>query len=1178
MAENRSHRGEMPFLDHLEELRWRILWSLLAVCVGVVIGFVIVQHYNVLGLIKRPIVPYLPDGRLYVTRPTDAFLITLKLAALVGLVLAAPIIIWQIWLFLSPALYQREKKFIIPTMAAGLILFTVGITIAYLWVLPAALRMLITFQRSDLQPIFTAEEYFSFATQVIFAFGAMFELPLVIVLLAVFGLVNPAFFQRHRPIALVIAAIAAAFLTPPDAFSMLMLLAPLMALYEGGIIVARMIWKRRAAQTIGAVIVAFFLLVPGHAWAQQPRPALPKRPTAGQVQRLPSDSLPAPPHDTTGGPLDTATARKLGLPTAPSRSFPAPDSVMQALLALPGFNPIRYAADSLVLHADSQSIDLVGHALVKQDVSTLEADTVQFAQRDCRLAASGIPALFNQGTVLVGNRMHYNTCEQYGVVDEALTSFNQSGVDWFLRGGLRVDSASTRIYAGGGDVTSCDLPEPHYHFQAGKVKWVTNTILVARPAVLYVRDVPVLWLPFMFQDMHPGRKSGILVPHFGINDLVRPNRGYRRHITNVGYYFALSDYVGAEFWLDWYAGNYYSLNGEVRYKWRNRFLSGGLSVTRIYENGVNGAPGGRSLRLRWGHQQSFDMNTTLNASVDYATSASVVERNAVDPMLATATLASNINFTKRFSWGSFALGASRRQDLTNGSATQTLPSIALTPSAIRISNLISWSPSFSFTNQRQMHQPGATYLVPPVLGDTALPYDTLFGESRNTSLQIGTPVTIGQWTWQNSFSVTDQISNQRDVVRLVDPANPSDSTTLTYGQTFSTGIDWNTGISLPTLFPGSWKLQPTLGIQNTTGGPFIVRNRNTGGAFVHQGKRFSLGASLSPTFFGFFPGIGPLARIRHSITPLIRWNFAPSATVPEAYARAIAPAGQTPVLTSPTQQSVSIGLSQVIEGKFRPAPGDTTGGRNARKLKILSIQTSPITYDFEQAKEPGHTGWQTQTLTNSFQSDLLPGFSLTLQHNLWDGQVGTDSAKFSPFLSNVSARFSISQSTLEDLLGLFTGSAPTHETPTGPAPDTTTQRDLIPQTPGTSLNDLDRGTTRASAHQPFTASFTYDDQRTRPGSTPSVVQLPAQLNNRTLGVSFSFDPTRNWSLSWSTQYNLTTKQFGQHIVRLERNLHRWKATFQFLKSPNGNFAFNFFISLLDEPDIRFQYQQQTLQQ
>ena len=125
MSKKSRARGEMPFLDHLEELRWRILWSLLALIVGTVIGFLVVQHFEVLQLLKKPIAPFLPEGKLFITRPTDAFIITLKMAVMVGVVLAAPIVGWQIWAFLSPALYDRERRFVIPALFAGLVLFAI---------------------------------------------------------------------------------------------------------------------------------------------------------------------------------------------------------------------------------------------------------------------------------------------------------------------------------------------------------------------------------------------------------------------------------------------------------------------------------------------------------------------------------------------------------------------------------------------------------------------------------------------------------------------------------------------------------------------------------------------------------------------------------------------------------------------------------------------------------------------------------------------------------------------------------------------------------------------------------------------------------------------------------------------------------------------------------------------
>jgi len=357
----------------------------------------------------------------------------------------------------------------------------------------------------------------------------------------------------------------------------------------------------------------------------------------------------------------------------------------------------------------------------------------------------------------------------------------------------------------------------------------------------------------------------------------------------------------------------------------------------------------------------------------------------------------------------------------------------------------------------------------------------------------------------------------------------------------------------------------------------MIRNRNTNGAFVRQGKRLSFGASLSPSFFGFFPGFGPLSRIRHKISPSARWSFAPAATVPEAYARAVAPAGSVAELRSPVQNQLSVGLTQNFEGKLKPTAGDTaTDPRDARKVKLLSISTSDILYDFEQAKQPGRTGWQTDALSNQFTSDLLPGFSLSTSHDLWIGLVGTDSARFKPFLNRVSARFTISERTITSFVGMISGRGPSPSADDDREPlDTAVTTGLIPGPSGDRFQDYDRRPTRGSGRRPFSMSVTYDDLRTRPEDLATASPLTS-TGNRTVGLSIGFDPTENWAVSWSTQYNLTKGEFGQHTVRLERDLHRWRATFQFLKSPNGNFAFNFFISLLDQPDIKLNYDQQTV--
>jgi hypothetical protein len=947
-----------------------------------------------------------------------------------------------------------------------------------------------------------------------------------------------------------------------------------------------------ALRTLGISAHAVLLIVSAAAGAgAQERPTRPERPDS---LRRAADSSRAR-RDSLLQPVDTAAARSLGLPTQPSRSFPAADTLMNGLLKLEGYSATRYGGDSITLFGETREILLVGAALVERDGSILEAGEVRFQESDCRLEASGTPTpvLFDAGTVLVGDNMRYNTCVHRGTVPTALTSFDQSGVTWYLRGGLEADSASTRIYGASNEITSCEEPTPHYHITANSVKWVSNNIIVARPAVLYVRDVPVLWLPFIFQDVRPGRRSGMLVPRFGFNDLVRTSNDYRRHVSNIGYYFAINDYLDFQASLDWFSGNYVGINGAAQYRWLNRFLSGAISASWIFEEGIDDEPGGRSMRLQWNHLQSFDQRTRLTAAVDYATSARVVERNSVDPFLQTSTLTSRLNFSKQFSWGTLSLGGSHTQDLSSGTVTQSLPSLSLTPSPIQLWSSATWSPSLSFTNSRLLNQtPGVVIPLPPVNGQPVA--DTVLVDARTTTFNLRTPLRIGRWNWANDLSVSDfWTSRISSPIVLPDPDNPGDSVTRYYGEDFRTEIDWNTGINLPALFSSTWKLQPTIGIRNTTSGPFLLRNRNTNGAFVSQGKRLSLSASLTPTFFGFFPGVGPLSRIRHAFSPLLNWTYSPKATVPEEFARAIG----RDVRESPALMQMSFAMSNSFEGKMREEePADSAAAaaaaaanRQPRKVKLLSIQTSPIVYDFEQAKEEGRNGWATQRLTNSFTSDLLPGFSLSMSHDLWDGPVGYSklacpeegrTCGFDPFMTSISARFTLSSRTFQSIFGLVTGGPQPEGEPEDPE-DEYYADPVMPRGsamgPSTRLDRTfgdDFGGPRGGG---FRASVTYDDQRSRPRDD-ALGQVLEQTANRTVGWSLSFSPSEKWAVSWNTQYNLTLDQFGQHALRLERTLHRWRATFAFLKAPNGNFAFNFFISLRDQPEMKFQYDQRTVRQ
>jgi sec-independent protein translocase protein TatC len=242
--------GEMPFLDHLEELRWRIIWSLAALIVGVAIAFVVVLKFNILLWLQGPMLPYLHGRRLVYTHPGDGFSILLQTAIMAGVVIALPVIVWQVYAFLSPALHRHEKRVAIPVIVGAVALFVAGAALAWYFVLPMTLKFLSGLGDEAFDQMITASEYFGFVSSMVLAMGAVFELPIAILLLSAFGLVTPTFLAKFRRHALLGSYIVAAIITPGDLFiTSVALMVPLYLLYELSIVLSYLVVrkKRRAA-------------------------------------------------------------------------------------------------------------------------------------------------------------------------------------------------------------------------------------------------------------------------------------------------------------------------------------------------------------------------------------------------------------------------------------------------------------------------------------------------------------------------------------------------------------------------------------------------------------------------------------------------------------------------------------------------------------------------------------------------------------------------------------------------------------------------------------------------------------------------------------------------------------------------------------------------------------------
>jgi sec-independent protein translocase protein TatC len=243
----RSQTGEMPFLDHLEELRWRIIYSLGALVIGIAVGFLVTFKLDLIGVLQRPVLPYLRGQTLVFTHPGDTFSAILQMSFVVGIVIALPVIGYNVWAFLSPALYRHERRVVIPVLLSATLLFIGGVTLAYFLVLPLTLKFLFGLEAQSLTPMITVSEYFGFVTSMCLAFGAVFEVPIVIVGVSALGIVSPQALGKFRRYAVLISYAGAAIITPGDLLTTTLALAvPLYLLYELSVAVSYVIFRRKA--------------------------------------------------------------------------------------------------------------------------------------------------------------------------------------------------------------------------------------------------------------------------------------------------------------------------------------------------------------------------------------------------------------------------------------------------------------------------------------------------------------------------------------------------------------------------------------------------------------------------------------------------------------------------------------------------------------------------------------------------------------------------------------------------------------------------------------------------------------------------------------------------------------------------------------------------------------------
>jgi sec-independent protein translocase protein TatC len=233
-----SERAELPgmsLMEHLEELRKRIVHSALYLAVGFCVAYYF--HTKLYGLVQAPLDRL--GIKLNYTHPMDPLNLYLQVSLIGGAILASPFILYQVWLFIAPGLYHKEKRFVIPFMSATVALFLGGASFGYFFVLPGALKILILGFGSKFNPIVTIEEYTGFFLSIILGLGISFEMPILIFFLAMFGIVSPRFLWKNIRYAILAVFVIAALICPsPEPWTMCLYAVPMLSLYLIGIAVA----------------------------------------------------------------------------------------------------------------------------------------------------------------------------------------------------------------------------------------------------------------------------------------------------------------------------------------------------------------------------------------------------------------------------------------------------------------------------------------------------------------------------------------------------------------------------------------------------------------------------------------------------------------------------------------------------------------------------------------------------------------------------------------------------------------------------------------------------------------------------------------------------------------------------------------------------------------------------
>jgi lipopolysaccharide transport LptD-like protein len=887
-----------------------------------------------------------------------------------------------------------------------------------------------------------------------------------------------------------------------------------------------------------------------------------------------------------------------------TQARPATDSIMAALLELPGYTATRYAGTTATFATKSERLVLEGTegtpARLEQPGQTLTAtDTITYDDPRGMVWTAGATTTERPGEEPVTSESIIYSLEQdRGSAVNARTSFRQGGT-WIMEGDLPSIVPDT-VFGHQINFTSCQETVPHYHFAATEAKVIGGGWMVLRNVTLNFSDVPVFWLPFIFQNTESGRSSGILTPRFSITDIIRTSRGQARRISNIGFFWAINDYADATIAMDWWSGNFTSVTGGFRYNIERQFLEGQFNYRQFWR-----ANGSRELGFDTRHSWQISERTKLDVSARFITDAGFVRQNSFDPREVTGSIDSQGGINRRFDWGSISINGNRKQFLNDDRVEMTLPQVNLSLKPITLFSAPGSQAGF-FNNMTWSGSANASRRT--INRADQNPEDAFnLAQADRLSTTAGLSSSLNAGALRISQSLRFSEDRQLNV-----PPSALDSLFVGDGEPTdlsSATVSWNATLDYQQRLVGSSTFTPNVKIDGR-----MLRDDNKPGAeqFVSAPSRFSLGATLKSDIYGLFPGFGSFERIRHKMSPSVTWQYAPT-VVPTDLQKDVFGSGELKA-----NNVLTLTFNQTFEAKRKPrettseeaddgtaaSAGEAAGGPTRKEqgeiVNLLSIQTSAVTYDFTRAKADGATaldGFTTTRLRNQVSSDFLRGLAISMEHDIFATDTG-GKRSFAPQLSQVNLSFQMSNNSglvraLGGLLGRGGGDDQADDEEELEEDDLKEEQDLLfggvddvsltdesSMVPGSRGNDIiDPRTNQPQARQRgsvggWSAGITYSLSRPRTAQEPATGLAAFGAGTvQQIQANIRFRPTEKWEMTWRTAYDLEANAFNDHTIRLTRELHRWQANFDFLQTATGNWTFRFQVSLTDNKDLKFDYEQ-----